>query len=244
MTASFTLQSRDYLGTPEGKKFYNEQLFTEVAPTYDRITRWMSMGRDIAWKRSMIRALPDFRPSACLDLACGTGDFTRMLRERYPEAPVTGLDLTPSMLDLARTLTNNPGIDYRVGDMGALPFPDASFDLVTGGYALRNAPDLPRAIAEIRRVLRPGGTCAFLDFSKPASPAGQAVGYTLLKSWGSLWGWLLHRNPDVYGYIAESLRAYPDRRALRECFRASGLEVVASRRFYGGLLEWIQCRTA
>jgi demethylmenaquinone methyltransferase/2-methoxy-6-polyprenyl-1,4-benzoquinol methylase len=243
MTASFTLHSRDYLGTPEGKKFYNEQLFTEVAPQYDRITRWMSMGRDMAWKRSMIHALPDQPPAACLDLACGTGDITRMLRQRFPDAPVTGLDLTPSMLDLAHSLTDDPGIDYCVGDMGTLPFPDASFDLVTGGYALRNAPDLPRAIAEIRRVLRPGGTCAFLDFSKPASPAGQDIGYTLLKTWGSLWGWLLHRNPDVYGYIAESLRTYPDRPTLRERFHASGLEVVASRRFYGGLLEWIQCRT-
>ena len=86
-------------------------------------------------------------------------------------------------------------------------------------------------------VLRPGGTAAFLDFSKPPSRLGQAAGHFALKSWGGLWGLLLHGNPDVYGYIADSLRLYPDRAALRVLFAEQGFTLRGRRRFYGGLLE-------
>ncbi|WP_372846000.1 ubiquinone/menaquinone biosynthesis methyltransferase [Pontiella sp.] len=239
-TARFQLKPMEHLGAPETKQSFNRSLFSEVAPKYDFITKALSFGRDAAWKRRLLARLPEKAATVCLDLACGTGDITRMLSERYPEGRITGLDLTPAMLELARKQTANPRINYVEGSMDALPFEADSIDLVTGGYALRNAPDLGRAIDEIARVLRPGGTAAFLDFSKPGNRAGQQLSHFALKLWGGLWGLVLHGNPDVYGYIADSLKLYPDRAGLRNCFEERGFNLRASTRFFGGLLEIVR----
>lgn len=244
MSKTFALQSRDYLDTPDRKRYYNEQLFTEVAPRYDAITRLLSFGRDAAWKRAMIAAIPAHTPRRCADLACGTGDLAVMVKRRFPDAVVTGLDLTPAMVELARTRNAAERVGFDVGDMAALPFENSSIDLVTGGYALRNAPDLEVALAEVARVLRPCGYAAFLDFSKSPHRWSQQLACRLLKGWGGLWGLALHRHADVYGYIAESLARYPDRVRIRRMLSAHGLDVVASRACFGGMVEWIVCHRA
>jgi len=235
---TFALDSREFLDVPDRKKFYNEQLFTEVAPKYDKITRLLSFGRDRAWKQMMIQAIPG-NPRHCLDLACGTGDLTLMLHERFPDATVTGVDLTPAMLDLARVRPGAEAIRFETGDMGALAFPDASMDLITGGYALRNAPDIGVALAEMVRVLKPGGCLALLDFSKSPSPLRHRLDYALLKSWGGFWGLALHGHADVYGYIAESLKRFPDRTALRRMLQQNKLGTLVEIPLFGGILEAI-----
>lgn len=238
MSARFTLSMERRLEAADTKRDWNRALFTEVAPRYDLITRVLSFGRDRAWKRRLIGLLPDRPAPQCLDIACGTGDITRLLSRRYARGWVTGMDLTEAMLAIARTKTPaGANVAYVAGDMHALPFPDASFDVLTGGYALRNAPDLDRALAEVGRVVKAGGVAAFLDFSKSSWPPAQRVALALLTFWGGLWGWLLHRNPHVYTYIAASLRRYPDRRELRRRFERGGWRVRISRPLYFGLLE-------
>lgn len=239
-TARFQLKPMQHLGAPDTKQRFNRSLFSEVAPKYDFITKALSFGRDTAWKRKLIASLPDLSNPACVDIACGTGDITRMLAERYPAGKVTGLDLTPAMLEIAHTRTSDSRIDYLEGSMAELPFDSASIDVVTGGYALRNAPSLNQTIDEIARVLRPGGMAALLDFSKPRNRFGQLFSHALLKCWGGFWGLVLHGNPDVYGYIADSLKLYPDRTVLRERFAMRGFTLQCSTRFFGGLLEVVQ----
>lgn len=236
-TTRFQLKPMEHLGAPESKQRFNRSLFSEVAPKYDFITKALSFGRDAAWKRCLVASLPDKTDPACVDLACGTGDLTRMLADRYLTGRIIGLDLTSAMLDIARRNTADTSIGYIEGSMAALPFETASVDIVTGGYALRNAPDLTQTLDEIARVLRPGGTAAFLDFSKPANRLGQHITHGLLKFWGGFWGLILHGNPDVYGYIADSLNLYPDRHALRERFSERGFALRSQRRFFGGLLQ-------
>jgi len=240
---AFDLKPRDHLDDPERKRLFNARLFSVVATRYDRITRWLSFGRDQAWKAAMIRALPDRNPALCVDVACGTGDLTRRLAARHPGARVIGVDLTEAMLDLARRGSSG-GETYEKGDMGALRFDDGTVDVLTGGYALRNAPDLSATLHEWHRVLRPGGTLALLDFSKPAHPWGARLSLALLKFWGGLWGWALHRNADVYGYIADSLARYPDRPRLRAALREAGFDVAASGLCFAGVAEWILARKA
>ncbi len=234
---TFQLKSREHLGHPTLKRRFNQQLFEVVAPRYHFITRALSLGRDPAWKRRLIDLLPDTGVKRCLDLACGTGDLTLLLQARYPQARVTGLDLTPAMIDLARTRRGAGSIEFVVGDMTATSWPDDSADVITGGYALRNAPSLERALYEVHRVLRPGGTAAFLEFSKPASRAGQWLSYIILKLWGGFWGLALHGNPEVYAYIAESLRLHPDRAALKVLLEKQGLHLKQRRLSFAGLVE-------
>ena len=224
---------------PESKRQYNRNLFKEVAPRYDLITQVLSFGRDKSWKRWLLNHLPPAPQSDILDLACGTGDITRALAEKYPEATVTGLDLTPEMLDLAK---GPDGIIWKEGDMGDLQDKDATIDIITGGYALRNAPDLDTCLEEISRVLRPGGTAAFLDFSAPTSPLFRSFHYGLLWGWGALWGLILHGKPSVYAYIAKSLARFPDRKNLHQQLSDHQIPVVNHRRFMLGVIEVLICK--
>ncbi len=235
----------DYLRIPEAKRDYNELLFAEVARRYDLVTRALSLGRDQAWKRALLDSLPDGESAPhggapmCVDLACGTGDVAFALARRYPRGTVVGVDLTPEMLEIARAKNHFHNVALELGDMHQLSFPSASVDLVTGSYALRNAPSLTVALEEIQRVLRPGGTAAFLDFSKSPHWLWRRLSYSVLYLWGAFWGLVLHRQPAVYAYIAKSLWQFPDRRALREELARVGFVEVSSRQFYFGTLELI-----
>ncbi len=242
MTARFDLKARDYILRPEGKRYYNERHFAAAAPRYDLATRAMSLGRDAAWKRRLVAALPVLRSPVCVDLACGTGDLTRLLAARYPRGTVVGLDLTASMLALARARNRGPNIRFTRQDMGAAGVATGCADVVTGAYALRNAPDLGRALGEVRRILKPGGVAAFLDFAKPAARILQAPEYRLLRAWCGFWGLALHANREIHGYIAASLEHYPDRAQLRAMFADRGLEVTESRTFFLGITELLVVR--
>lgn len=234
--------STDYLRTPAAKREYNEVLFAEVAKRYDLVTRALSLGRDQAWKRALLESLPSDPTPVCVDLACGTGDVSFALARRYPRGTVCGIDLTPEMLQIAEARNRFPNVRLELGDMHQLPFPSASIDIVTGSYALRNAPALTVALEEVHRVLRPGGTAAFLDFSKSPHWLSQRLSFAVLYLWGSFWGLVLHRQPAVYAYIAKSLWHFPDRKAIRRELSKVGFAEVFSRKFYCGTLEIITVR--
>lgn len=237
MKRQLTLKIGDYLNTAANKKYLNEEMFSVIAPKYDRITRLFSFWQDAGWKRGLIAVLPPILAPHCLDLACGTGDLCFLLADKYHKGDITGLDLTEDMLVLARGANRYPNIRFVKGDMGQLDALPDSMDIITGGYALRNAPDLKQAIAEIYRVLKPGGTAAFLDFSKPTNILAQKVEYYILKGWTGLWGWVLHHNHEVYSYIAESLRMFPDRAVTQQIFIQQGFSIVTSRLHFLGITE-------
>jgi ubiquinone/menaquinone biosynthesis methyltransferase len=241
------VHSRDILDDPGRKRQFNRLLFAEVAPKYDFVIRALSFGRDQAWKRKLIASChPQGEDPRCVDLACGTGDICRSLAEDFPLAQITGIDLSEDMLAIARKRgaeeTRALLIDWRCEDMGELSIESASADLVTGGYALRNAAELEVALGEIERILKPGGKAVFLDFSKSPNHLVAAITYGLLKFWGSFWGLVLHRNADVYGYIAGSLSRFPDRKRLNEAIVNADLEVQKSTLFYGGMLQLLVVR--
>jgi demethylmenaquinone methyltransferase/2-methoxy-6-polyprenyl-1,4-benzoquinol methylase len=242
MKGKLDLNLRDHLLIPERKKLYNERHFSEAASRYDLATRAMSLGRDAAWKRCLVGVLPAWPSPSCADLGCGTGDVTFLLADKYPEGRVVGLDLVEPMLEVARKRNRHRNVRFTRQDMCSTDFAGESFDIVTGSYALRNAPDLGRVFDEIRRILKPGGVAAFLDFAKPENPFLQALQYRLLSTWCGFWGFLLHRNREIHGYIAASLETFPDRMRLRKLLIESGFDLNRSRLFYLGILELIVLR--
>jgi demethylmenaquinone methyltransferase/2-methoxy-6-polyprenyl-1,4-benzoquinol methylase len=233
------LKLGDHLDSADKKRYYNEKIFTEIAPRYDFITRALSFWRDASWKRDMIAELPVLEAPFCLDLACGTGDITYLLADKYPLGRIVGLDITERMLALARARSTSPNVRFLRQDMGSLNFDSASADIVSGSYALRNAPDLETTLGEIHKVLKLEGVAVFLDFSKPVGRFAQVVEYWILKIWTGFWGLLLHRNDEVYGYIAESLQRFPDRDQLRRILEAKGFTIVVSRLYFLGIAELI-----
>jgi len=140
------------------------------------------------------------------------------------------------MVEVARERCPTGHVTFVVKDMAQTGLADGWADIVTGSYALRNAPVLDDALAEIRRILRPGGCAAFLDFAKPAARWRQSLQLPLLKFWGGFWGVVLHGGPE-HAYIAESLRQFPDRIALRKQIVRHGFRLHQSRNCFGGMLE-------
>ena len=226
---------RAALATPDDKRRYVRRLFSTIADRYDLITVVLSFGLDQRWKRKL-GALADIRPGLhALDLACGTGDIAYALRARG--ATTTALDITPRMLELAaakRPRTDQPG--WVAGDMMALPFGDARFDVVTTGYGIRNVPVLQVAIAEIHRVLKPGGLFLSLDFNRPSNGLVRAIYLSYLTMVGSALGLALHRDPDTYRYIPESIRRYPGAQAVCGILQAQGFANCEYLPVLGGFL--------
>ncbi|MFI5178091.1 MAG: ubiquinone/menaquinone biosynthesis methyltransferase [Vicinamibacterales bacterium] len=224
----------DRIATPEGKRRYVRSLFSTIAGRYDFITVFLSYGQDQRWKRRVVEMAQPRPGTRALDLATGTGDIAFALAARG--ADVVGLDITTRMIELARAKSTSSNPAFLVGDMLALPFPPASFDIVTTGYGLRNVPNLTMAIDEIRRVLKPGGQILSLDFNRPSSAGIRAVYLAYLTVVGGALGWILHRDPDTYRYIPASIRQYPGAEAVARLFEARGFARARYDPVLGGLM--------
>jgi ubiquinone/menaquinone biosynthesis methyltransferase len=226
---------RDAFETPDTKRRYVRRLFSTIADRYDLITVLLSYGRDRQWKERLVGRAAIDPSTRALDLACGTGDIAFALAARG--ARTIGLDITLRMVELARRKPFD-GLPPRflVGDMMALPFGDASFDVVTTGYGIRNVPAIASALSEIHRVLRPGGVLLSLDFNRPRQPIVRFVYLSYLTIVGSLLGFVLHGDPDTYRYIPESIRRYPGADGVSAIARERGFSSCDHARVLGGLM--------
>jgi demethylmenaquinone methyltransferase/2-methoxy-6-polyprenyl-1,4-benzoquinol methylase len=227
--------------SPEQKQRYVRALFATIADRYDFITVVLSFGRDRAWKRRLIREARLSCGEHVVDLACGTGDIA--FEACRVGASATGFDVTLRMVEIARAkagLAKLKGIwpvpRFAVGDMMELPLAAATADVVTTGYGLRNVPQLEPAIDEIFRVLKPGGRLLSLDFNRPACRWLRAIYLGYLTVVGSILGWMLHRDPDTYRYIPESVRRYPGADGVAVLLRQHGFSTVHIVPILGGLM--------
>lgn len=207
-------------------------MFAAIAGSYDLNNRLHSLGRDQAWRRAAVRAA-EVRPGdTVLDIACGTGDLTEAFA-RSPAARVIGVDFTPEMLAVAgRKREQLPAelqakVSYEEGDAQALRFPDASADVVSIAFGIRNVAEPARAVREFARVLRPGGRLVILEFDRP-------------RFWPARWlndmycGWVMPRTATMiagdrsgaYKYLPKSVGTFMSRREICGLLGASGLEGV------------------
>ena len=201
-------------------------MFSRLARRYDLVNDVMSFGMHRRWKRDVVR-LASARPSGktrWLDLCCGTGDIAFLAEKASEGVAAVGLDFTLPMLVVARKRARQSASPARFiqGDALKLPFRDASLDVVTVGYGLRNLADIPGGLAEMRRVLAPGGRAVVLDFGKPDNAVASALYWGFLTVVMPLMGWLFHRDPDTYAYIPASLERYPAQRGVEALMQKAG----------------------
>jgi demethylmenaquinone methyltransferase/2-methoxy-6-polyprenyl-1,4-benzoquinol methylase len=210
--------------TPESKRTYVRGLFGRIAGRYDLTNDVMSAGLHRRWKR-LVLELADVGPDdVVLDLAAGTGDLSLRLAggRADGEGLVLAADLTIEMMREGRSREGAAGVRWVACDAMSLPLADASVDRVVVSYGLRNFPALDRSIAEIRRVLRPGGRFVALDFGR-AEPAWLHRAYVkYLEVSTAAAGWLLHRDVESYRYIPESLRTYPAQQGVTASMQRHG----------------------
>ena len=224
---------RSEISTPIGKRRYVRRLFATIADRYDLITVVLSYGLDRRWKDRLIALAALTRDDRVLDVACGTGDI--LLRARQRARLAVGLDVTVKMLVHAAAKTAPPP-HLVAGDMQELPFPASSFTVVTAGYGLRNVPRIEQAIEEIARVLAPDGRLLSLDFNRPEHPVVRAAYLAYLTFVGSVLGLVLHRDPDTYRYIPESIRNYPGAAGVARLLGQRGFTDVRVVPLLGGLM--------
>ena len=209
-------------GRPEEQQELVDWVFARVAARYDLGNDIMSAGWHTRWKRRLVQRIAPAPGTRVLDVACGTGDVTWMLAERG--ASVVGCDISPEMLAIApsKRPAGVAPVVFDTCDAAKLPYPDASFDVVTCVYAGRGFPDWDAVLAEVHRVLVPGGHFWNLDFARPDSRTFDRLyrGYMLAS--GAVLGTVLHGHPKTYMYIPVSMKAYQGQRWLAERMRAAG----------------------
>ena len=203
------------------------EMFTRLAWRYDLVNDVMSFGLHRIWKRQTVRTALDGAGGRVLDICCGTGDLC-FLAAKMGARRVTGLDFTLPMLTVARRRKGEkqPRVEFAEGDALRLPFPVGSFDAITVAYGLRNVADPAAALAEMLRVLAPGGRAVILDFGKPDNRVAASVYGAFLHTMMPAVGWLFHRDPQTYLYIPASLERYPGQRGVAELMKSAGFANV------------------
>ena len=208
------------------------QMFDGVAEKYDRTNTVLALGQDRRWRRAVGAALDLRRGESVLDLAAGTGTSS----EPFADAGVRTVpcDFSLGMLRVGRRRRADLG--FVAGDATRLPFADGAFDAVTMSFGLRNVVDVDAALAEMLRVVRPGGRAVVCEFSHPTWAPFRTV-YTeyLMRALPRV-ARAVSSNPEAYVYLAESVRAWPDQAGLAERLRAAGWSDVAHRNLSGGIV--------
>ena len=193
-------------------------LFDRIATTYDTVNRILSFGIDSLWRRRVVHRLPQ---GNVLDLACGTGELALAIA-RKEGVRVTGLDLSEGMLEVARRRTEGQSITLIHGDAQQLPLPDGSFDATTIAFGIRNVPDVSAALAEMHRVLRPGGRTFILEFSLPANRFIRALHCFYLRHVLPRVGGWISGDREAYRYLNTTIEAFPYGEDFLDLVREAG----------------------
>jgi demethylmenaquinone methyltransferase/2-methoxy-6-polyprenyl-1,4-benzoquinol methylase len=213
-------------------------MFDQIAGVYDLMNSAMTAGLHHQWRQRAVDRAEVEPGSDALDVCCGTGDLALELRRRIgPDGRVVGCDFSEPMLELARRKSGELGLPVEFGwaDALELPYGDASFDAVTIGFGARNLADLPRGLAEMGRVLRPGGRLVILEITRPQREP--------LASFYSIWFdrvvpmiGSIAGDADAYSYLPNSVRTFPEPEALAGLMDAAGFDRIRWLLLAGGII--------
>jgi demethylmenaquinone methyltransferase/2-methoxy-6-polyprenyl-1,4-benzoquinol methylase len=218
-----------YKSSNEGKKEQIQTMFNKIAPKYDFLNHFLSLGIDKLWRKRAIKLLKGLSSPRILDIATGTGDLAIASLSINPKQ-VVGVDISPEMLKVGKEKIKNRKLEHLIslkeGDSENLPFQNEEFDAAMVAFGVRNFENLNKGLIEINRVLKPGGKFVVLEFSNPSRfPVKQLYKFysTRILPW---WGGLLSKDRDAYVYLPESVAAFPEGEAFVGELKRVGFEVV------------------
>ncbi len=219
--------------TGQERATYVQTMFTQIARRYDLMNRLMTGGQDVRWRKRVIQ-LAQLKPdSALLDLGSGTGDLAREALEQFPRSKVIAADFT---LEMMRVGQKRGALNFSSADALRLPFHDESFDAVISGFLMRNVIDLPKALQEQYRVLKPGGRIAILDTTRPKknilSPFIWLHMHVVIPTLGGL----LTGVKEAYQYLPETTEGFVTAEDLAARMISVGFKQVGYQRFMFGTI--------
>ena len=210
----------------ETKKEKVREMFNRISGSYDRLNRFLSARTDVGWRKKAIRKLKQSNPLEMLDVATGTADMAILSCKLLNPQKVIGIDISEQMLEIGRKKIENEGLGEKIqlqtGDSETIKFSENTFDAVTVAFGVRYFENLETGLAEMYRVLKPGGRIVILEFSKPKSK--------LIKKFYNLYmgvvapriaGWF-RQNKEAYLYLCESANAFPDRQLFTDILNKVG----------------------
>ena len=216
-----------------------EQMFDNIAPTYDVLNHRLSGDIDKRWRRKAIAQLAPFRPQKLLDIATGTGDFALLAARMLQPQQLIGADISEGMMTVGRQKVQRQGLEkmisFRREDCMQLSFADESFDAVTAAFGIRNFKDLDTCLRELHRVLRPGGHLSIVELSAPVRPPMswffKIYSHTLLP----LYARIVSKDKSAYRYLISSIEAFPQGEEMTQILCKAGFEQVTFRRLTFGV---------
>jgi demethylmenaquinone methyltransferase/2-methoxy-6-polyprenyl-1,4-benzoquinol methylase len=208
------------------KKEQVATMFNNISGTYDFLNHFLSLGIDILWRKKAIKELKAAKPQYILDVATGTGDFAFEAIKILKPAKIIGVDISAGMLDVARKKIEERKLGdiftVKLGDSESLPFSDKQFEAITVAYGVRNYENLEKGLADMYRVLKPGGKIVILEFSKPTQfPIKQLYSF-YFKHITPFFGKLFSKDARAYTYLPESVAAFPDGLAFTRLMETVG----------------------
>ncbi|MBP5366622.1 MAG: bifunctional demethylmenaquinone methyltransferase/2-methoxy-6-polyprenyl-1,4-benzoquinol methylase UbiE [Bacteroidales bacterium] len=213
----------------ETKKGEVRQMFNTIAPKYDFLNHFLSLGIDKRWRKKAIRTLSDLTDPQILDVATGTGDMAIKIHQMLG-CKVVGTDLSAGMLDIARSKVAKAGLDEYItlaeADSENLPFTDNQFSAVTVAFGVRNYENLDRGLSEMARVIKKHGRMVILEFSKPTSFPFKQLYMFYFKHILPFFGGLISRDRKAYRYLPQSVLAFPDGADFEQHLITAGIEPI------------------
>ncbi|OFO73691.1 MULTISPECIES: bifunctional demethylmenaquinone methyltransferase/2-methoxy-6-polyprenyl-1,4-benzoquinol methylase UbiE [Prevotellaceae] len=216
-----------------------EEMFDNIAPTYDTLNHRLSWDIDKGWRKKAIRQLLPFQPKTILDIATGTGDFAILSAKELRPQRMIGIDISEGMMKIGQKKVEAEGLQHIVSfkkdDCTHLSFDDNSFDAVTAAFGIRNFQNLDQGLSEMYRVLRPNGHLSIVELTTPVSfPMKQLFklySHTILPVYGKL----ISKDTSAYSYLTKTIEAFPQGEVMLDILRKAGFKNASFKRLTFGI---------
>ncbi len=216
-----------------------EQMFDNIAPTYDKLNHRLSWDIDKGWREKAIRYLKPFSPHTILDIATGTGDFAILAAEILHPKKLVGADISEGMMEIGRKKVKEKElqdiISFEKEDCLKLSYPDNSFDAVTAAFGIRNFASLDKGLQEMCRVLKPGGHLSIVELTTPVSFPMRQLFHIYSHSVLPVYGRLISKDINAYSYLTKTIEAFPQGERMTEILHDAGFSQATFKRLTFGI---------
>lgn len=216
-----------------------EQMFDDIAPTYDKLNHRLSWNIDKGWRRKAIKALAAHKPQTMLDIATGTGDFAMLAAQMLKPRKLIGADISDGMMEIGRTKVKEAHLDdiitFEKQDCLDLTYPDESFDAVTAAFGIRNFQDLDKGLKEMCRVLKKGGMLSIVELTTPVSFPMKQLFWIYSHTFLPVYGKLISKDNSAYSYLTKTIEAFPQGEQMMQILKKAGFAETRFERLTFGI---------